>query len=554
MSHTSKVLALLIQKACQFYDIKNVVISPGSRNAPLIIEFTNDAFFNTYSIVDERSAAFFALGMAQQTQKPVLLLCTSGSALLNYYPAVAEAFYSNIPLVIVSADRPKDKIDIADGQTIRQENVFANHSLYNANLIDDDSHSTDNAHLIEIALSSAMYKKGPAHINMPFEEPLYNKANSKSIRLPAFNFTQNDVLNNTGKHSKLLEDWQKATSKMILVGVNQPDTELNDVLGLLAHDPSVIVLTETTSNVHHDDFINTIDNLIFSLDDAQLEIFKPDLLLTFGGMVVSKRIKQFLRKHSPQKHYHISEYAAPDTYFCLTAQIKYDPLAILKKLQECRKNIESSYKNIWKNRNKQVEKQHHKFMKTVPFSDLSVFNILIKNLPHKGLLQLANSSVIRYAQLFKLPKGLEIYSNRGTSGIDGSTSTAIGAAVGSKKQTTFITGDLSFFYDSNALWNKYIPSHFRIILINNGGGGIFRILPGPQTTKAFEYFEAPHNLTAKQLCAMHKLDYTQVADEAGLEKALKTFFNKSEHPKLLEITTPRTLNDKVLKEYFKILK
>jgi len=552
MPHTSKVLALLVQKACRFYDINKIVISPGSRNAPLIIEFTSHSFFDTYSIVDERSAAFFALGMAQQIQKPVLLLCTSGSALLNYYPAVAEAFYSNIPLIVVSADRPKDKIDIADGQTIRQENVFANHSLYNANLLDDDSHTTDNAHLIEKAMSVAMYKKGPVHINIPFEEPLYN-TNSQSIKLPVFNLIQNDVLNNTSKHSKLFEDWSKATAKMILIGVHQPDEVLNTVLAEIAQDPSVIVLTETTSNVHHADFINTIDNLIFSLDDDQLEIFKPDLLLTFGGMVISKRIKQFLRKHSPKKHYHISKYTAPDTYFCLTGQIKSEPLNILKELLSTKVTVQSNYKSIWEQRKKSVEAAHLTFIDGAPFSDLSVFNILIKNLPQKGLLQLANSSVIRYAQLFKLPTGLKAFSNRGTSGIDGSTSTAVGAAVASAQQTTLITGDLSFFYDSNALWNKYIPSHFRLILINNGGGGIFRILPGPQKTEALDYFEAPHDFTAKQLCEMYQFDYTQVADKDTLETALETFFDKSKKPKLLEIATPRELNDKVLKDYFKIL-
>jgi 2-succinyl-5-enolpyruvyl-6-hydroxy-3-cyclohexene-1-carboxylate synthase len=551
MPQTSKILALLIQKACRTYGINNIVISPGSRNAPLIIEFTNKTFFNTYSIVDERSAAFFALGIAQQIHKPTVLICTSGSALLNYYPAVAEAFYSHIPLIVVSADRPKEKIDIADGQTIRQENVFANHSLYNANLIDDDSHSTDNGHLIEKALFTAINNKGPVHINMPFEEPLYNLFQATGIKLPNFKYLKAEMSEEGSLD--LLRIWTKATSKMILVGVHQPDAELNDVLGLLAQDPSLIVLTESTSNMHHDDFISTIDNLIFSLDDVQLEAFKPDLLLTFGGMVVSKRIKKFLRKHSPQKHFHISKNTAPDTYFCLTGQIKSQPLNILKELLSHKITVQSNYKNIWERRKEKVEEAHLAFIREAAYSDLSVYASLIKNLPQKGLLQLANSSVIRYAQLFKLPTGLKVFCNRGTSGIDGSTSTAIGAAVASTEQTTFITGDLSFFYDSNALWNNYIPSDFRIILINNGGGGIFRILPGPQTTKALDYFEASHRLTAKHLCDMYQLDYTIVSDTDGLEKSLNTFFDNSNQPKLLEIKTPRTLNDKVLKDYFKIL-
>lgn len=552
MPHSAKILASLLEKACRSFDIQNLVVSPGSRNAPLIIEFTDKTFYNTFSIVDERSAAFFALGIAQQIQKPVVVFCTSGSALLNYYPAVAEAFYSNIPLIIVSADRPKEKIDIADGQTIRQENVFANHSLFNANLVDDDNLLKENASLIDKAMSIAMLQKGPVHINIPFEEPLYETTTLESLDLPTFNFTVNDVLSDIDINDNFVRDWRKASAKMILVGVHQPDEDLNNVLAEISQDPSVIVLTESMSNLHHKDFVNTIDNLIFSLDDAQLETFKPDLLLTFGGMVVSKRVKQFLRKHSPQKHYHISKYSAPDTYFCLTAQIKSEPLAVFKSLQECPKNVKHSYKNIWEKRKEEVEKEHLQFMQTVPFSDLSVFKIIIKNLPQKGMLQLANSSVVRYVQLFKF-KQLEVYCNRGTSGIDGCTSTAIGAAVGSKKQTTFVTGDLSFFYDSNALWNNYIPNNFRIILINNGGGGIFRILPGPQTTDALDYFEAPHNFTAKHLCEMYHFDYTQVADEDNLKEALITFYDTSMQPKLLEITTPRDLNDKVLKDYFKVL-
>ncbi|MFK5891301.1 MAG: 2-succinyl-5-enolpyruvyl-6-hydroxy-3-cyclohexene-1-carboxylic-acid synthase [Flavobacteriaceae bacterium] len=553
MPQSDKVLARLLEKACRTFNVDNIVISPGSRNAPLIIEFTDNVRYNTYSLVDERSAAFFALGIAQQTKKPVILFCTSGSALLNYYPAVAEAFYSNIPLIIVSADRPKDKIDIADGQTIRQENVFANHSLYNANLVVDNDVLQQNAVLIEKALNVAINKKGPVHINVPFEEPLYSTTDVETVKLPSFNCEQQEI-NDAQNLSKLVTSWNKAKAKIVLVGVNDFNKDLNNTLAQLADDPSVIVLTESTSNLHCKFFINTIDNLIFSLEDIRLESFKPDLLLTFGGMVVSKRIKQFLRKFSPQKHYHISKYVAPDTYFCLTAQIKTEALTVFKRLLKNTSFVESNYRNLWEQRKIEVAKTHQKFFRDIPYADLSVFNSLIKNLPQHGMLQLANSSVIRYTQLFDLPKGLQVYCNRGTSGIDGSMSTAIGAAVASTQQTTFITGDLSFFYDSNALWNKYIPANFRIILINNGGGGIFRILPGPQTTRALDYFEAPHNLTAKHLCDMYNLDYTISTDKENLEKALNTFFNKSNQPKLLEIKTPRTLNDKVLKDYFKILK
>ena len=554
MIYSSQILAQLLEKNCVSRNINKIVISPGSRNAPLIIEFTNKSFFEAYSIVDERCAAFFALGMAQQTQQPVVVFCTSGSALLNYYPAVAEAFYSNIPLIIVSADRPSNKIDIADGQTIRQKNVFANHSLYNANLLDAEDEFAYNVAEIEKAIAIAILKKGPVHINMPFEEPLYKTVTTSKIP-DTFKFDKiSDELKQPNTiDSNVLDSWNASDKKMILVGTHYPDKELNKLLSILSEDDSVIVLTETTSNLHHPNFINTIDNLIFSLSDDQLEFLKPDCLITLGGMVVSKRVKQFLRQFKPQHHWHVSEFTAPDTYFCLSGQVAMPSADFFTQLIENKSTVESHFKKDWLQRKMFVEQAHNTFMEKVPFSDLSVFNNINKALPKHIMLQLANSSVIRYAQLFHLDKTITVFCNRGTSGIDGSTSTAIGAALTTKQQTVFMTGDLSFFYDSNALWNNYMPANFRIILINNGGGGIFRILPGPQTTKALDYFEAPHNLTAEHLCKMYGFEYTQVGDDATLNTSLEHFFKESPQPKLLEVTTPRELNDKVLKDYFKTL-
>ncbi|MGK0326437.1 MAG: 2-succinyl-5-enolpyruvyl-6-hydroxy-3-cyclohexene-1-carboxylate synthase, partial [Polaribacter sp.] len=182
--YPKKELAQIVISACHQFNIDTVVISPGSRNAPLTIGFSNHKKIQALSIVDERCAAFFALGIAQQTQKPVAILCTSGSALLNYYPAIAEAFYSNIPLVVISADRPKHLIDIGDGQTIRQENVFENHILFSANLIENEKYKTRNSQLIGEALQIAVSQKGPVHINVPFEEPLYDTVGD----LKEFNF------------------------------------------------------------------------------------------------------------------------------------------------------------------------------------------------------------------------------------------------------------------------------------------------------------------------------------------------------------------------------
>ena len=176
-------------------------------------------------------------------------------------------------------------------------------------------------------------------------------------------------------------------------------------------------------------------------------------------------------------------------------------------------------------------------------------------MPSDTILQLGNSSTVRYAQLFDLNKTIQVFCNRGTSGIDGSTSTAIGYAVVSNRLTTLITGDLSFFYDSNALWNQYIPNNFRIIVINNQGGGIFRILPGNKNTDYFErFFETSHSLTAKHLCKMYNFEYDSASTEKQLKLQLKSFFEDSNTPKLLEVFTPRTINDEVLLEYFNYIK
>ena len=181
--------------------------------------------------------------------------------------------------------------------------------------------------------------------------------------------------------------------------------------------------------------------------------------------------------------------------------------------------------------------------------------MVLKTIPNNYILQVGNSSAIRYTQLFTINKTLDVYCNRGTSGIDGSTSTAIGCAVGAKKPTVFITGDLSFLYDSNALWNNYIPKNFRIIVVNNSGGGIFRILPGRKNTDTFTtFFETTHSLTAKHLCAMYNIGYKSASTTSGLETALKAFYTESEQPKLLEIFTPNEVNDEVLLNYFEYLK
>lgn len=555
--------------------IKNIVISPGSRNAPLTLGFSKNPFFNCFSIVDERCAGFFALGMAQQLREPVAVVCTSGSALLNYYPAVSEAYYSDIPLIVVSADRPSYKIDVGDGQTIRQKNVFEQHIGLTANLNQDVSHATDtismfdseilrttqeevqeyNETTLATILNKAIHEQTPVHINIPFEEPLYDLVDAPLMEIP-------ESIEGVGKDASkenwesLQDVWNKSKRKMILVGVNHPNIIQKEIVEGLAGDDSILVFTETTSNLHHSNFFPSIDSIVAPIEksenrDALFQALQPDLLVTFGGLIVSKKIKAFLREYKPKHHWHIDPKKAYDTFFCLSEHIRKGPNIFLNVMLKYNNKVQSSYQKDWDDVRKKYERRRAAYLTQIDFSDFTVFDILQQSIPNGYQVHLANSSTVRYTQLFPMDTSLKVYCNRGTSGIDGSTSTAVGASVFHKSPTLLITGDLSFFYDSNGLWNNYTRSDFRIILVNNSGGGIFRILPGSEDTPEFSrYFETNHELTAEQLAKMYNFEYGMADDEETLKSNLAHFYDSSERPKILEIITPRLLNDRILLGYF----
>ncbi len=550
MTYPKIPLAQSIIEILRAKGINTIVISPGSRNAPLTIGFVSNPIFTCYSIADERSAAFFALGIAQQIKKPVAVVCTSGSALLNYYPAFAEAFYSQIPLIVISADRPQSKIDIGDGQTIQQKNVFSNHSLYNANLTENTSDENDL--LIQKAIDTASEKRGPVHINAPFEEPLYETTSELSVFPKINSITSKEfILENLSEYAKL---WNTSKKKLVLVGVNEPNAVEQQFLDILANDPSVVVMIETTSNLHHSKFINTIDSIITPFTNEDFLDFQPEILVTFGGMIVSKRIKAYLRKYKAKHHWHIDDLRAYDTFGSLSKHFQLTPNLFFNSFFSLTQMVESDYNQKAQNIKALRQQKSLEYLAKIPFTDFKVFEKVIPALPKNSQLQISNSSPIRYAQLFDIEKSIEVFSNRGTSGIDGSTSTAIGAAVGSKKPNVFIAGDIGFLYDSNALWNNYIPKNFKIILINNGGGGIFRILPGHNETPVFTtFFETSHCLTAEHLAKMFGFKYLIASTEKTLEISLNALFFDEDKPALLEVFTPTLENDKILLQYFKEL-
>lgn len=536
-------------------NIQHIVLSPGSRNGALTMQFANDNRFITHSIIDERSAAFVALGIAQKLRQPVVICCTSGSAAANYYPAVTEAFYQNIPLIILTADRPEHLVDNFDGQTIRQKNLYQSHSYFNTQLSEkeDTETLTENMLKVKDALTKAKQCMGPVHINMPFSEPFYGSTteqliNIETLLIPEKEFPEIDLLS-------LSKKWNLAQRKLVLVGLHPTDKHFNQLMNSLAKDPSVVVFTEVTSNIYNELFFNKIDQFIYNLDSDELENLKPEILLTIGQNVVSKKIKKFIRNHPPKEHWHLDEFWQPDTFQILNEKILFDKNQFLEEFLPFINPKESEYYQLWDTIRKEKESKHEAFLETAPYSDLKIFDKLIKTFPKNSAVHYGNSSVIRYALLFDNPSSSSYFCNRGTSGIDGSTSTAVGCATVSKELTILVTGDISFFYDSNALWNKNLPKNLRIVLINNGGGNIFRFIPGPNETDVVEeYFETKHHLKTYGLAETFGLDYWLLENENEIDEILDIFYNQDTgRAKILEIDTMRIKNATILKDYFSYL-
>ncbi|NPD86063.1 2-succinyl-5-enolpyruvyl-6-hydroxy-3-cyclohexene-1-carboxylate synthase, partial [Lentimicrobium sp. L6] len=377
------------------------------------------------------------------------------------------------------------------------------------------------------------------------------KEKEKHALIP-FKKSKIDTALSNDKKLNLLNKWNQAEKKLIIIGQHLPDPELKQLLKKLASQGAVI-MTESTSNMHSSDFVSHIDQVLTQINNKNESRFFPDLAISIGGHIVSKKIKAWLRKETEYEHWHISlDTKAPNTFFHLKEHIQSEEATVLSLfLNEDEKA--SKYQTSWSKIVKQAQKLHRYYLSNIPFSDLLVYAELQKSLPKKAHLHFANSTPIRYSQFFKFTKEMVIDCNRGVSGIDGSVSTALGQSQKYKGQTILITGDLSFFYDNNALWNNYLNSNFKIILINNGGGGIFRFIDGPLKSGQIDLFETPHGRVARTLAMESGLEYRLCTEKDDLSPSLVELVN-SPNSQLLEIFTPRELNDIVLKEYFKFLR
>lgn len=546
--------AVLLEKG-----VTDIIISPGSRNAPLINTFTAIAGFRCLNIVDERCAAFFALGMALNLRRPVAIACTSGSAVLNYAPAIVEAYYQKAPLLVLTSDRPPEWIDQGDGQTIRQENVYGNYIKGCFNLpgrIETDEEAWFAVRRINEAYHRLLYPEpGPVQINIPFPEPLYELVD---VNLPAI---KNIEVHAVDEHlpdermRKCADLWNNSSRIMILVGQMSPNPRLNAILEALTDNPPVAVLSETISNLSGQGFNTCIDNALSAME--QEEVYAPDLLITIGGQVVSKRIKTFLRKNRPGAHWHFSLAGEHmDTFMSLTDIFPLDPAFFFQSLKQYISPGKADYGEKWRLLDRLTQQRQAAYLDGCPYADLKAFALILAMLPEDSVIHLSNSTPVRYAQLFKYHVPLTFMSNRGTSGIDGVVSTAAGYASRSDKINTVITGDLAFFYDSNAIWIRHLTPNLRIIVINNQGGGIFRIIDGAPSMPALEsHFEARHAMDVEPVVKAFGLDCLVATTEEELKHGLSWLYNSNfQKPAVLEIKTPAPLNAEVLMEYFKYLK
>lgn len=562
MISSNKLIVQKIVSACESYGIKHIVVCPGSRNAPFSIAFDNHPKFSTYVVHDERSAAFFALGMVDQLGSPVAIVCTSGSAIQNFSPAVSEAFYRQLPLVVISADRPKNWIDQGDGQTIRQSNVLRDHTMYVAEL-SDDTESDEYSWFANRELNQAFSHlsnpwKGPIHLNVGIHEPLYDVQDVKEPTFSKIEFVATENIIN----KEILSNLRKDISGKVLVlcGQMNRNNELQKLLADFAQNTNVAILVENTSNLSDAHFVHCIDRTLNLISENEIEKFVPDVLITLGDAVVSKKIKTFLRKNKPKQHWKIG-FAFPhmDTYQSATHVFQVDAASFFKQLLQDQSEINSNnYGSLWRKKDYLAKDKSVEYLDKVEYSDLQVFDYVFQYIPENSILHMANSSVVRYCQLFDSIPSIDYFGNRGTSGIDGSTSTAVGASVANQEKLhVLVTGDISFFYDSNALWNNYLGKNLRIILINNSGGGIFRIIPGPSTSPQRDtFFEATHETKAEGICKSFNVNYQTVNTAISLQTVLTDFFTESlnQRPKLVEIFTPREKNADVLDEYFQFIK
>ena len=539
--------------------LKNVVISPGSRNAPLVMAFQRHPSIKCLSAIDERSAGFIALGMAKKLQEPVALLCTSGSAVLNYYPAISEAFYMQVPLLVISADRPPDLLDRWDGQAIHQYEVFKPHILASFNT-PENTESAQFQAFFDIGskayLATLISIEGPVHINVPLKEPLYGNAGDV-FDYPLFESSSNVApKQNTDlplMDEKFFKDFPKI---LILNGAANPCNDSKSSLNKINLRKDVVILCDAISGKHSENSFQNWESVLLNSSEEQNSYLIPDLLITTGKMVLSKSLKNLLKRSKIKSHWHIAEngYCA-DTFYSNPSIFKLSDQDFFERFEEhLPTQLNQDYFNFWN-----VLSETHKIKSNDLKSDAyNEFNLLVrflKALPSDKLnLNISNSMSIRLVAygMQCLNAQWNVYSNRGVSGIDGCTSTAIGMALTDTIPNYLITGDLAFFYDVNAFLINEMPQNFKVLIMNNRGGGIFKNIEGPSKMKeANPYLFTPHDLNAEHIANHYKIKYINAGNQEQYDAGL-TEFIQYQGICIFEVFSDADTNAEFFKQYKQI--
>ncbi|MHA6260231.1 2-succinyl-5-enolpyruvyl-6-hydroxy-3-cyclohexene-1-carboxylic-acid synthase [Sporosarcina sp. CAU 1771] len=529
--------------------VKSVVISPGSRSTPLAYAFNLTKELKVYIQIDERSAGYFALGLAKATGEPVVLLCTSGTAASNYYPAVTEAHYARVPLVVITADRPHELREVGAPQAIDQIRMYGNHVKYSVDFpLAENNFEIDNfidRHIrraLSVGLSAPI---GPVHLNVPFREPL--GINFDFEKTPA---TFKKYMKSTGEldsfvKEELVKMLQHGKQGFIIAG-ELPVGIDKKVFWQFAKALNWPVLCDSLSNLRSEVPLNCASLCIDSYDallksESFCEKAIPDTVIWFGAQPVSKPLALYLKKVRPETVIAIDE--SPefrDPIGVVTHHIQSEANAVMKVLVD---KQETSYAKLWSEANANASSIIEGYVGTD--TDEGAYNQrLFKHLPNGTDLISGSSMPIRDVDTFfqKTNRDVKIFSNRGTNGIDGVVSTALGIQAARQRPTWLLIGDLSFLHDVNGLIaTRFHETDLTIVIMNNDGGGIFSYLPQANEETHFEkLFGTPTGLTFNHVAAMYDAQYTAVNSVANFEKEL--LVEKVKPLRIIEVFTDRTVN------------
>lgn len=549
------------------HGVKHAVVCPGSRNAPIVHNLNECPNITCHPVTDERSAGFYALGMAQILRHPVAVCVTSGTALLNLLPATAEAYYQHVPLVVISADRPAMWIDQQDGQTLPQLDALGRFVSKVVSLPEpstDDERWYCNRLVNEALLCCQRHGGSPVHLNVPISEPLFT---FNVPALPAERVIRQVVATTDVAHCQpVLADIQSAQRPMIVVGQLSNKEAQRMALQLCELSTDVVVVYECLGMACHEDaprnpdspteglFPLHIDKVLMRMQ--QVEQYQPDIVVYLGGALVSKRLKAFLRQSPAAKTWIVNERGAIyDTFQNLTGVIDgapYDVLEVIlryvrREKEKQRLPFESGFRSKWTTLIQQVQAQNERFHP--PYSSWQAVKRFFEAASHgdKYVLHAANSMSVRLVNLFASDY---VFCNRGVNGIDGSLSTAAGCSLVTTQNVYCVIGDLSFFYDQNALWHS-LGGNFRVLLLNNGGGVIFKSLPGLKDSTAQQtLISAQHHVTACGICQQNNVAYLSAHDEEELENNMNHFVNDNfDRPVVFEVFTSQEQDEQAMNEY-----